>query len=128
MTSRRAFLFGAATALAAPAVVRAEALMKLWVPPVKPLVMTAPQATEIGLAGETIYAGDLVVFTREAGKWVRAFHDDGRLRGVPEGVVIAQDAHGPVVSRHGFFTLPSNPPDGMQLTIKAWKPCDGILT
>ena len=30
--SRRTFLLGAATALAAPAVVRAESLMKLWVP------------------------------------------------------------------------------------------------
>lgn len=30
---RRAFLTGIATALAAPAVVRAENLMKLWVPP-----------------------------------------------------------------------------------------------
>lgn len=33
MTNRRAFLFGAAATLAAPAVVRAESLMKLWVPP-----------------------------------------------------------------------------------------------
>lgn len=35
MTSRRAFLFGAAGLLAAPAVVRAESLMKLWVPPMR---------------------------------------------------------------------------------------------
>lgn len=33
MTSRRAFLFGATAALAAPVIVRAESLMKLWVPP-----------------------------------------------------------------------------------------------
>ena len=36
--SRRTFLLGAATALAAPAVVRAESLMKLWVPPAPKLV------------------------------------------------------------------------------------------
>lgn len=36
--SRRTFLLGAATALAAPAVVRAESLMKLWVPPTPKLV------------------------------------------------------------------------------------------
>ncbi len=37
MTTRRAFLFGAASAaLAAPAIVRASSLMKLWVPPAPP--------------------------------------------------------------------------------------------
>lgn len=33
MTSRRSFLLGLGAALAAPAVVRADSLMKLWVPP-----------------------------------------------------------------------------------------------
>lgn len=33
MTSRRSFLIGAASLLAAPAIVRAESLMKLYVPP-----------------------------------------------------------------------------------------------
>lgn len=32
MTDRRGFLFGIAGALAAPSIVRAESLMKLWVP------------------------------------------------------------------------------------------------
>lgn len=39
MTSRRAFLFGATAALAAPSIVRAESLMKLWVP--KPILQPA---------------------------------------------------------------------------------------
>lgn len=33
MTNRRTFLLGLGTALAAPAVVRASSLMKIWVPP-----------------------------------------------------------------------------------------------
>ncbi len=33
MTNRRAFLLGLGTALAAPAIVRTDSLMKLWVPP-----------------------------------------------------------------------------------------------
>jgi len=37
MTSRRGFLFGIGAALAAPAVVRADTLMKLWVP--KPAII-----------------------------------------------------------------------------------------
>lgn len=44
MTSRRAFLFGATAALAAPSIVRAESLMKLWVP--KPKVLTAQTLLE----------------------------------------------------------------------------------
>ncbi len=37
-TTRRAFLLGLGTALAAPAVVRADSLMKLWVPPAPKLI------------------------------------------------------------------------------------------
>lgn len=33
MVGRRAFILGLTSALAAPAIVRAESLMKLWVPP-----------------------------------------------------------------------------------------------
>jgi len=43
VTSRRAFLLGAATALAAPAIVPASSLMKLWVPPA-PALVTYPEA------------------------------------------------------------------------------------
>lgn len=39
MTNRRSFLLGLTTALAAPAVVRAESLMKIWVPPAPKLVV-----------------------------------------------------------------------------------------
>ena len=42
MTNRRAFLLGAATALAAPAIVPASSLMKLWVPPA-PALVTYPE-------------------------------------------------------------------------------------
>lgn len=37
-TNRRAFLFGAGALLAAPAIVRASSLMKLWVPPAPKLI------------------------------------------------------------------------------------------
>jgi hypothetical protein len=39
MTSRRGFLLGIGAALAAPAIVRADSLMKLWVPPKPKLVV-----------------------------------------------------------------------------------------
>ncbi len=48
MTSRRAFLLGAATALAAPAIVPASSLMKLWVPPA-PALVTYPEVVELTL-------------------------------------------------------------------------------
>lgn len=48
--NRRAFLFGATAALAAPAVVQAEALMKLWVPP-KPVFVVPPTDSLFGAAG-----------------------------------------------------------------------------
>lgn len=41
MTTRRLFLAGAVSALAAPAIVRAGSLMKIWVPP-KRLVCVSP--------------------------------------------------------------------------------------
>lgn len=39
MIARRSFLLGIGAALAAPAVVRAESLMKLWVPKPRPLLL-----------------------------------------------------------------------------------------
>ncbi len=39
---RRSFLLGLGTALAAPAIVRADSLMKLWVPPAPKLVRAPP--------------------------------------------------------------------------------------
>lgn len=48
MTSRRAFLLGAVTALAAPAIVRASYLMPLYVPPQK-IVSWGPMLNQNGL-------------------------------------------------------------------------------
>lgn len=43
MASRRGFLFGIGAALAAPAIVRADTLMKLWVP--KPAIIVPSMLT-----------------------------------------------------------------------------------
>lgn len=48
MANRRSFLIGIGAALAAPAIVRAESLMKLWVPPA-PAVVAVPTLTEVTL-------------------------------------------------------------------------------
>lgn len=65
-TSRRAFLLGAASLLAAPAVVKASSLMPLWVPP-KPVF--APIV--VNLEGY-LYEGKTIV-----GKWAQK---NGRVR------------------------------------------------
>lgn len=65
MTNRRAFLFGAGAALAAPALVPASSLMKLWVPP-KPALVTVT----VDLAKPLFDATGLVV-----GWWLQ--HDGG---------------------------------------------------
>jgi hypothetical protein len=114
MTSRRGFLLGLTTALAAPAVVRAESLMKLWVPPAPKLIT----AFDAAAAGSDISVGDWVMFVRESRKWARAFNGS-KLRGLPEGIVVAKEPEGPVVMREGFFVLPQNPPDGMQIVVRA---------
>ena len=49
MTNRRSFLFGAASALAAPAVVRADSLMKLFVPKAEVLLPTSYTMERIAL-------------------------------------------------------------------------------
>ncbi len=67
--SRRTFLLGAATALAAPAVVRAEGLMKLWVPPV-PRIMTPEEM--LNLSPALIQPGDFVTWLHDKHKWVVA--------------------------------------------------------
>ena len=72
--SRRSFLLGADTALAAPAVVRAESLMKLWVPPVPKLQVVT----------EWISPGDIMAWNYDLQSWVKA--EVGRVTGVQMGV------------------------------------------
>lgn len=47
--NRRSLLLGLGTALAAPAIVRAESLMKLWVPPAPKLLLYVDPNPVIGI-------------------------------------------------------------------------------
>lgn len=66
MTDRRTFLLGLGTALAAPAVVRASSLMKIWVPPAPQLITAIDNAEYKGV----LYHGVLPVgwYTQKAGR------------------------------------------------------------
>jgi hypothetical protein len=67
MTSRRSFLLGLGTALAAPAIVRAESLMKLWVPPAPKLIVATDQAL-----ADADYTGHLYMTDgRVVGQWTQ---------------------------------------------------------
>lgn len=76
---RRGFLLGLGTALAAPAVVRAESLMKLWVPPA-PKVLRADEPDWEG----QLYVGFLPVgrFVQRNG-WVDYKYDATDVLGEP---------------------------------------------
>lgn len=66
MTNRRSFLLGLGTALAAPTIVRAESLMKLWVPPAPKLIAA------VDLAEATDYTGHLYMADgRVVGQWTQ---------------------------------------------------------
>lgn len=69
MTSRRAFLLGLGAALAAPAVVRADSLMKLWVPPA-PKLITSFDDYEEGTWTPKIMA-DGMIYSKGVGRYVK---------------------------------------------------------
>jgi hypothetical protein len=94
VTSRRGFLLGLGTALAAPAVVRAESLMKLWVPPAPKLIVG------VDLAGKADYAGHLFMqdgtvvgwWTQTAGKIAFNYHNPDQI--APKNGVWQQSGSG----------------------------------
>lgn len=91
MTSRRGFLLGLTTAFAAPAIVRAESLMKLWVPP-------APKLIVLDDPWRTYLPGDLCNFVRGA-----VPREQQTMLSIG-AVVVVSDNGGPTVTvlDHGF--------------------------
>lgn len=68
MTSRRSFLIGIGAALAAPAVVRADSLMRLWVPKPKPKPVL-PRYIHIGMAYDHHLRPEAMVFFSAEQHW-----------------------------------------------------------
>ena len=79
MTSRRAFLFGAAAALAAPAIVPASSLMKLWVPPVPALLPATTEFVTLPIApvGTIFVVKSGLRVLVSAGAWLADPHIEG---------------------------------------------------
>lgn len=79
MTSRRAFLLGLTSALAAPAIVRADSLMKLWVPAKVPLTEAALEQALFNLplspVGSVLYFVGRHHVIASAGTWVKTEDD-----------------------------------------------------
>ncbi len=110
MIQRRSFLLGLTGALAAPAVVRAESLMKLWVPPKRELAWAADFSTEamrLAITERWSFDHDM---------WRRVYFDEASQKVMSEQVF----AETPFVRvPSGDFWLPTNAVPGLTITVKA---------
>lgn len=105
MIGRRGFLLGMGAALAAPSIVKAEGLMKLWVPTKPQLIQAFDLA--VNVSDQTI--GNLIQYGQVIGRYVVTWDIQAKKQGVrwevydPQGDLIPGGIAGAVFKKRDWL-------------------------